>query len=42
MIHANTAQKDDVEEDFDLYAAMARKESEQNSDNKDKSEDNSQ
>ena len=28
MIHANTAQKDDVEEDFDLYAAMARKESE--------------
>ena len=42
MIHSNTAQKDDVEEDFDLYAAMARKESEQNSDNKDKSEDNSQ
>ena len=42
MIHANTTQKDDVEEDFDLYAAMARKESEQNSDNKDKSEDNSQ
>lgn len=42
MIHANTAQKDDVEEDFDLYAAMARKESEQNSDNKDNSEDNSQ
>ena len=42
MIHANTAQKDDVEEDFDLYAAMARKENEQNSDNKDKSEDNSQ
>ena len=42
MIHANTAQKDDIEEDFDLYAAMARKESEQNSDNKDKSEDNSQ
>ena len=42
MIYANTAQKDDVEEDFDLYAAMARKESEQNSDNKDKSEDNSQ
>lgn len=42
MIHANTAQKDDVEEDFDLYAAMARKESEQNSDNKDKSEDNLQ
>ena len=42
MIHANTAQKDDVEEDFDLYAAMARKESEQNSDNKGKSEDNSQ
>ena len=42
MIHANTAQKDDVEEDFDLYAAMARKESEHNSDNKDKSEDNSQ
>ncbi len=42
MIHANTAQKDDVEEDFDLYAAMARKENEQNSDDKDKSEDNSQ
>lgn len=42
MIHANTAQKDDIEEDFDLYAAMARKESEQNSDNKDKPEDNSQ
>ena len=42
MIHANAAQKDDIEEDFDLYAAMARKESEQNSDNKDKSEDNSQ
>lgn len=41
MIHANTAQKDDVEEDFDLYAAMARKENEQNSDDKDKSEDNS-
>lgn len=41
MIHANTTQKDDVEEDFDLYAAMARKENEQNSDDKDKSEDNS-
>ena len=33
MIHANTAQRVDVEEDFDLYAAMARKESEQTAEN---------
>ncbi len=38
MIHANTAVREDVEEDFDMHAAMAQKQFEENQEKSDKNE----